>query len=101
MCLTGRWTNPCAILDMRRMALLLFDLLNTVLKIVSNEVSSLHAGDEERCVSEEVRHFFERALGGFGKDGPEEESVREVTYLKSSDESGTWRKRQELTMKRM
>lgn len=57
--------------------LLLFD---SPLKIARDDISLLHARNEQRSVGEQVVHLLERALGGFGKEGPEEDGVGEVAH---------------------
>ena len=43
-------------------------------------VLRVHRWDKDRCMSEQVVHFFERSLCRFRLDSPKEECVCEVTH---------------------
>lgn len=60
---------------------LALDLLDSALQIVRLDGGTVHSGDEERGVGEQVVHLLERALLGLGQDGPEEDGVGEVADL--------------------
>jgi hypothetical protein len=61
-------------------ALLGLDFLGATLD-VGGEILSLHAGDKQRGVGEEVVHLFEGTPGCLGQEAVEEESVGEVANL--------------------
>lgn len=77
------WEGLDRLLLMPSIALLRLHLLHSALEIVCRKVRGLHSWDEERSVREEVIHLLERALGGLGEDGPEEEGVCKVADLRS------------------
>ena len=55
-----------------------FHLRDSVLQIVLLEVLLIHGRYEDRCVGEEIVHFFKRSLRSFRLNGPEEECVCEI-----------------------
>lgn len=59
------------------------DLLDTSLELASSEALAASSGssrNKQRSFCEEEVHLLERAAGGLGKDGPEEEGVGEVAH---------------------
>lgn len=61
--------------------LLGLDRCNTALNVGAAPFAAVHARNEERCVCEEVVHFLERALSGFGQETVEEDRVGQVADL--------------------
>jgi len=69
---------------MLTVGLLPLDLLHPSFQIMSLEIRFFHTRNKERCVGEEVVHFFQRSFRGLGQDCPEEESIGQIANLEGN-----------------
>lgn len=62
--------------------LLLLNLLNTTLKILtSGKLGTVHKRNKQGSLGKEISHLLEGAVSGFGEDGPEVDSIGKVANL--------------------
>lgn len=59
----------------------LLNRLDPALKIVGLDSRHVQRRDEQRSLSEEISHLFQRTLSSLGEECPEEEGVGKVAHL--------------------